>query len=124
METNTNPNTNPNPVPTPPPTPPQGVANNNGMAILAYLGILIVIPFLTEAHKDPYVKFHLKQGLALIIMEIVAMFIIAIPILGWIASPILWLASLVFIIIGIMNAASGKMKELPFIGQFARNFNF
>ena len=43
--------------------------NNNLMGIFAYLWILILIPFLTESKNDPFVKYHLKQGLALIIFE-------------------------------------------------------
>ncbi len=103
---------------------PAGNSSNHGMAILSYLGILIVIPFLTDAKNDPFVKFHLKQGLVLFVAEVVATFIVAIPVLGWIASPLIWLASLVLIIIGIMNAIHGKEKELPLVGGFAKHFNF
>ena len=117
-------NTNHNPGSNPAPKSPQGSGNNTGMAILAYLGILILVPFLSEAKNDPYVKFHIKQGLALIIVEVAGLIIIAIPVLGWFLSPILWLASLIFVIIGIMNASSGKTKELPVIGSIARSFNF
>ena len=125
-----------NQIPTPsqdfnapmPPSSPQGSSNNNGMAILAYLGILIIVPFLTDAKNDPFVKFHIKQGLVLIIAWIIMWFfqwfIIFIPIIGWLFSSVLWLGIVAFIIIGIMNAASGKTKELPIIGQFARSFNF
>lgn len=102
-------------------TPPQ--QTNTGMAILAYLGILIIIPFLTEAKNDPFVKFHLKQGLALIISEIVVSLIYAIPFGGIIAS-LLWIFNIVMVVIGITNAAAGKEKELPILGQIAKNFNF
>ncbi len=94
------------------------------MAVLAYLGILIVVPFLTEAHKDPFVKFHLKQGVVLIIFEIVGFFVGAIPVLGWFVGWLIWLATLVFVVIGIMNAASGDEKMLPVIGPFATNLSF
>lgn len=113
--------------PTPPPTfnpPPSSGSSNMGMAILAYLGILIVVPFLTEAKNDPFVKFHIKQGLSLIILEVIAMFVNIVPVLGWIVGFFLWLVILIFIIMGIMNAASGKQKELPLIGGLAKNFNF
>ncbi len=118
------PQSNPNPAPATPPVNPPAPGNNNGMAILAYLGILIVVPFLTEAKNDPFVKFHLKQGLALIISELIAMVVVAVPILGWMAAPIIWLFNVVMIILGIINAASGKEKELPIIGGIAKNFNF
>ena len=96
---------------------------NTGMAILAYLGILIIIPFLTEAHKDPFVKFHLKQGLVLIIVWIILSAIHVVP-LGFLVGWILWLLAVILSIIGIVNAAQGQEKELPLIGGFAKNFNF
>jgi uncharacterized membrane protein len=99
-------------------------SNNTGMAILAYLGILIIIPFLTNAHNDPFVKFHLKQGLALIISFVVGFVISIIPILGWILSPLIMIFNVVLLIIGIINAASGKEKALPFIGSIGNKFNF
>jgi len=101
---------------------------HNGMAVFAYLWILIIIPFLTEAKNDPFVKFHLRQGLALIIFDVVGwvagMFLWIIPVIGWLIMWVWWLASLVFVIIGIMNALNGQEKELPVIGQYAKHFNF
>ena len=94
------------------------------MAILAYLGILIIVPFLTDAKNDPFVKFHLKQGLVLIVLEVISLFVNVVPILGWIVGFLLWLAILILIVTGVINAASGKMKELPLIGHFASKFNF
>ncbi len=110
------------PIPTP--NQPLSHSSNTGTAILAYLGILIIVPFLTDAKNDPFVKFHIKQGLALIISELVGSFIFVIPILGWIVGAFLGLFNLIMIITGIINAATGKQKELPILGQFARNFNF
>ncbi|HEX9503335.1 MAG TPA: hypothetical protein VF974_03370 [Patescibacteria group bacterium] len=99
------------------PTPP---TKNTGMAILAYLGPLIVIPFLTEAHNDPFVKFHLKQALPLLVLEVVGGFIFWFPIIGW----LLWLFTVVLLVMGIMNAAAGKEKELPILGQYSKYFHF
>ena len=111
--------------PVPPVAPqPAGQSNNTLMAILSYLGILIIVPFLTDAKNDPFVKFHMKQGLALIISFVVQMFIVVIPILGWIIFPFLGLFNLIMIILGIINAASGKQKELPLLGAIAKKFNF
>ncbi len=106
----------------------QGQQNNMVMAILAYLGILIVVPFLTDAKNDPFVKYHIKQGLTLIIFEVATWFIgmvlVFMPYLGYLVGLVLWLATIVLIIIGIANAAQGKEQELPVIGQYAKRFNF
>lgn len=105
------------------PSPPQGASGNTGMAIIAYLGILVIIPLVTSK-DDPFVKFHSKQGLVLLITWVIANFLWAIPVLGWFASPIINLGCFILMIVGIINAAGGQTKELPIIGQFARSFNF
>ncbi|GAF91940.1 unnamed protein product, partial [marine sediment metagenome] len=42
---------------------------NTGMAIVAY--ILFFIPLLTDAKNDPFVKYHVKQGLSLFLVAVV-----------------------------------------------------
>lgn len=110
--------------PQPNQVPANGQSNNTLMAILAYLGILIIVPFLTDAKNDPFVKFHIKQGLVLIISWIVGTFIGVVPILGWMLVPLFGIFNLVCLIMGIINAASGNQKELPLIGSLANNFKF
>jgi len=93
---------------------------NIGMAILCYIGILVLIPLLTDAKDEPFVKFHVKQGLVLLIVSVIVGAISWIPVVGWllgIGTFILW-------IIGIINAAGGQEKELPIIGSFGEKFNF
>jgi uncharacterized membrane protein len=97
---------------------------NTGMAIVAY--ILFFIPLLTDAKNDPFVKFHVKQGLVLFILAI-AINILAgvVPVLGWsLISPLGGLFTLVLFVMGIMHAINGEEKELPLVGQFAKNFKF
>ncbi|HUO50001.1 MAG TPA: hypothetical protein VMU25_00275 [Candidatus Paceibacterota bacterium] len=93
------------------------------MGILAYLGILIIVPFLM-AKDDPFVKFHIKQGLILVIAELVVWFIGAFMWQLWMFIPLLDLAILIFAIIGIVNVTQGKESELPLIGSIAHSFNF
>jgi uncharacterized membrane protein len=114
--------TNPQPnVQTPPPTPPNatGPQKNTLMAVLSYIGILVIVPLLT-AKDDPFVKFHIKQGLVLLICFVIGGFVFWVPFVGW----ILWLGCFIMMILGITNASSGKEQELPLIGSFAHNFHF
>jgi uncharacterized membrane protein len=51
----------------------------------------------------------------------------AIPFIRWLFLIVVWLASIgLFILwlIGLINAINGKEKEIPIIGQFAKNFTF
>ena len=92
------------------------------MSILAYVGILVIVPFLV-ARQNPSVKFHIKQGLVLVVIEL------AVWILGmflWQLWPLLQLinlATLVLAIIGIINASQNKQKELPLVGSYAKHFS-
>lgn len=110
--------------PSPGPTGPNSQHTNTGMAILAYLGILVLIPLLTEAKNDPFVKFHIKQGLLVLIGLVLSSIIVVVPVLGWAIGSVIWIASIILMIIGIMNAASGKQEELPLVGHLSRNFHF
>jgi len=91
---------------------------NTTMAIVAY--ILFFVPLLTEAKNDPFVKYHVKQGLSLFICGVAVSFLSGI--LSWFFR---WISSLlsfgVFIlfIIGVINASKGEEKPLPLIGKFA-----
>lgn len=98
------------------------IQQNKVMAILAYLSWLVLIPLLA-AGNSRFARFHCNQGLILAIVEIGTGILFgilsAIPYIGWIFR-VLWglvgLVCLVFAILGIVNAANGRAKELPFIG--------
>lgn len=96
---------------------PEDIASNKVMAVLAYLGILFIVP-LVAAPNSPYAKFHANQGLLLFLLEIAAGVLAIIPFVGWIATAIGTVASIVFFILGIVNAVKGQAKELPIIGKY------
>ncbi len=93
------------------------------MGVLAYLGILLIIPFLM-AKDDPFVKFHLKQGLVLLVIEIIVWILGSSMWQLWMILNLVQLATLVLSIIGIVNVIQGKQKELPLVGSFSKHFTF
>ena len=93
---------------------------NTTMAIIAY--IVFFIPLLTEAKDDPFVKYHVKQGLVLFVTWVAAGFISIVPFIGWMLSPILSLGMLVLMVVGILSASKGEQKPLPIIGKYADSF--
>lgn len=117
----------------PPKTPQQDVEQNKVMAVLAYVGFLVLIPILA-AKESKFARFHANQGLILLITGVA--FSIFVPVvikivafisyvlagivgiaLG-IALVLAWLLLFVLAIIGIINAVKGEFKQLPLIGQF------
>ena len=100
------------------------IQQNKAMAILAYLSWLVIIPIFA-AKESKFARFHANQGLVLAIAEIICWVVLGIlgnlPFIGWIFSIVDGLFSLVcliFAVIGIVNAANGKAKELPVVGKF------
>lgn len=99
---------------------PNDVQQNKVMAVLAYIGILFLVPLLA-APNSQYARFHTNQGLVLFLFDIVVGILSAvlafIPFVGLIVSSLLSLGAFVLMILGIVNAATGKANELPLIGK-------
>lgn len=94
-------------------------------ALLSYLGPLILVPFL-NAKDDPFVKFHLKQGLLIAIGWVVLTFLMYFPMVIFTFYLIIQLGALflmVLSVIGIMNVLNGDRKGLPLVGDIADRFN-
>ncbi len=92
------------------------------MSILAYIGILVLVPYFTSK-EDPTVKFHIKQGLVLLSASVLIWALgYVLPI--WIILRLLNLGVIVLSIIGIVNVINNKKEELPVVGKFAKYFKF
>lgn len=115
--------------------------SGKGMAVLAY--IIPPIPYFIEKENN-YVKFHARQGMDLLIVWILYIIIYNIltslirvntscgSIFGydlgqhckttpwWVTGPLGLIGLSIFIIflMGIIYAATGKAKDLPFINKF------
>lgn len=101
---------------------PQDINDNKLMAVLAY--ILFFLPLIV-CPQSRFARYHANQGLILLIValgiNIVTNIFRIIPIIGLVfllLSGLVSIAVLVFMIIGMVNAGSGLMKPLPFIGGF------
>ncbi|MDD5318675.1 MAG: hypothetical protein PHF79_02555 [Candidatus Pacebacteria bacterium] len=115
----------PAPIPASPqastPESKTGSSHTTVMGVLSYLGILVVIPLIVSRH-DPFVKFHIKQGLVLLVIDIILWIVVQ---LFWILAPIVGLINLgifVLVVLGIINVVQKKEKELPIVGSFAKHF--
>lgn len=104
------------------------VQKNKGMAILAYIGILVLIP-LFAAKDSKFARYHTNQGLVLLIVNIAYGILSGVigALFGRLFFPLtmipgifrlLSLAILALMVLGIVNAAKGLAKELPIIGRY------
>ncbi len=113
---------------------PEEIESGKVMAFVAY--IIFFIPLLIEEQrKNKFVMYHTEQALTLVILWVIIW--IAQAILSAILFSIsfhlyflvvivnlLWILPLVLWILGVVNALSGKVKEVPIVGQFGKIFNF
>lgn len=96
----------------------EDVEKNKMNAVLSYIGILILVPLLSEeAKKSPYAKFHMNQGLVLLIAEIALSVVWMIPVLGWLVGFVGGIALFVLWIMALIGAVNGEMKRVPILGD-------
>ena len=104
------------------------IAKNKVLSLFAYIGILFLIPLLA-APNSKFARFHTNQGLVLfiagvvwgVVSGIINLIVGSVPVLGSlfsILSALVSLALFILAILGIINACSGKAKELPLVGTF------
>ncbi len=95
------------------------------MGVLAYLGPLVLIPYFV-AKDVPFVKFHVKQGLVLFVIEAILWVLMEVMHL-WVLAPIVMVLNLGLLapsIIGINNVVQNKEAELPLLGKYSTYFKF
>lgn len=125
--------TTPSYPPPPPPSytpPPAGGASSNRtlMLVLAYLGILAIIPLVAEKN-DREVQWHAKNGLVILVGEIALLVVFTIlshiPGVGCLALIMFPLFSLIFLavaVFGIIKAVNGQRLVIPGLSDFADRF--
>lgn len=96
-----------------------GLEKNRLIAALSYLGILVLIPLLFVGKDDPFVKFHARQGLVILLAYIITAIAVSwIPVLG----NLVWLIIAIANIVALVQALMGKWWKIPVIGDLAAKF--
>jgi len=92
---------------------------NAHLAIFAYIPFLCFIALFSRESND-YTRAHGRQGLILLIIEIVALLML-LPI-GAFFWKLVLIACLVASVAGVVFAVSGRPFNLPFLGDWADRF--
>lgn len=93
------------------------------MGVLAYIGPLVLIPYFL-AKDDAFVRFHVKQGLVLVVIELV-LWVLGEMMFWYFLAPVIMIVNLVLLvlsIIGIMNVLQKKEARLPLVGAYSDHF--
>lgn len=125
-------------TPPPPPPPPPSAGgpgyvspNRSIMIVLSYLGLLAVIPLVTEK-EDREVQWHAKHGLvlfaadiALIVLLTIFTSIFSFVDLGCTGCILQWIASIIIFVVHIMaivKGVNGQRLIIPGLSEFADRF--
>ena len=87
-------------------------------AALCYVGVLVLVPLLIKK-EDPYINWHIRQGLVVLGLTVVSLLMLA-----WVEA----LGSLLFVVvmtanvIALVQALLGKKWKIPVIGSWADRF--
>lgn len=104
------------------PTPAQ---KNTLMGVLSYLGPLVIVSYLV-AKDDAFVKFHVRQGFVLLLIEAIlwvfTSFFFWQFYMLWPLVDLIDLALLVLSVLGIVNVVNGKETPLPIVGSWGNSF--
>ena len=107
---------------------PDDINRNKVICAISYVSILFFLP-LVACPNSRFGKFHANQSLLLLIfsaavnlsMWFITLIINLIPFIGiFLSFPLkilIGLLTFAFMVTGIVNAANGKAKELPWIGH-------
>lgn len=93
------------------------IESNKLFAMFSYIGFLFIVPLII-APDSQYARFHANQGINLFVAQIICGLVCTIPVIGWVLGGIAEVASVVLVIIGILNAVTGNAKELPIVGKY------
>ena len=100
------------------------IRHNRLMSFFAYLPLLVLVP-LFAANDSDFARFHANQGLLLAILELFCWIglgcLVGIPLLGWLFRALRWVLGvvcLIFTVLGLLHAVTGKARPLPVIGRF------
>lgn len=95
-----------------------GLDERRLMAALSYVGVLVFVPLLVSK-DDPFVRWHVQQGLV-----VLAGLVLALVAAAWVAvvGNVLFLVLMVVDIIALVQALLGRRWRIPGIGQLAEKF--
>ena len=111
----------------------EDIKDHKAISVLSYFGPLFFVPLIATPNSK-FARYHANQGLVLFVLEfvygifyslLIEFFGRIFPMQITIAYSVLvvlfglvWIFLLVITILGIVNAAKGRAKELPIVGKF------
>jgi len=101
-----------------------GTVNNDLIfGILCYLGILWLIPLLSNK-KNEFFRLHLAQGLVVLILEVILAVLGRIPLIRFVAGWFWFLPGLISALAIIKLLTGDTMYHVPVVYDISTSFKF
>ena len=85
------------------------------LAAISYLGALFLVPLILYRH-DEFVRFHVRQGIVMCVVEVLAGGLVWVPLIGWTAG----LAVFVIVAAAFLRTMDGQKWEIPLVAGYAK----
>ncbi len=109
----------------------EDIRKNKGLALLSYLGVLVVIPMVFGLHSK-FVRHHANQGLILLALETIVwascktamllgyplVHLSAMVYLTSLIGGLIWLGFTLLALLGLLHVAGDSYATLPVIGEY------
>lgn len=102
------------------------MARHKNSTLASFTYFIFFLPFLTGEKNDPFVKYHMKQAIGLLIVVLAFQGLI---VYAWhvtlsygLTNVMAWalrIFAIVWAILGFMNGQQGVEKPLPWIGKYS-----
>ena len=92
------------------------------MPALCYLNILILIPACCKWRHDDFVRFHLNQGLVVLMLATICAALGLVPYLSEVSVSLTLLVD-VLSLVGLVSALRRRKDWLPLVGRMALRFH-
>ena len=97
-----------------------GLQENIAGALCYLFGWVTGLIFFLVEPKNKFVRFHAVQSIGLtVVLMVVYIILFIIPVIGWIISALLGLATFFLWLFLMYKAYQGQMYKLPIIGKIA-----
>ncbi len=87
-------------------------------AIIGYFSFLCFVPLYFQ-RGNKFAAFHGKQALVIFILEVAAGIFQIVPVVGWLLSPLCFVALGIISVCAILKVLSEEYWKIPFIGDVA-----
>ena len=99
---------------------PEDISQNKVLAMVPYLiGWIGIIITLLASGTSPYAGFHVRQALKIQICSALSLFLLLVPVLGWIVMGIYAVVTVIINLVCFFDVCRGMAREPMVISKFS-----